>query len=92
MKKQVERITNQQCEYINERERELQLLAKCLSAFGGGSSGSAVPLEYNLDGLNAISFTKGCYVGQELVARTHFRGIVRKRLMPVEMDAADCGK
>ncbi|CAL8469817.1 g9359 [Coccomyxa elongata] len=46
-------------------------------------SGSAVPLEYNLDGLNAISFTKGCYVGQELIARTHFRGIVRKRLLPV---------
>lgn len=47
------------------------------------SAGSAVPLEYNLDGLNAISFTKGCYVGQELIARTHFRGIVRKRLLPV---------
>ena len=40
-------------------------------------------MEYNLDGLHAISFTKGCYVGQELVARTHFRGAVRKRLMPV---------
>ena len=36
-----------------------------------------------MDGLNAISFTKGCYVGQELVARTHFRGMVRKRLMPL---------
>ena len=40
-------------------------------------------MEYNLDGLHGISFTKGCYVGQELVARTHFRGAVRKRLMPV---------
>jgi len=40
-------------------------------------------MEYNLDGLHSISFTKGCYVGQELVARTHFRGAVRKRLMPV---------
>ena len=40
-------------------------------------------MEYNLDGLHGISFTKGCYVGQELVARTHFRGVVRKRLMPV---------
>ncbi len=36
-----------------------------------------------MDGLHGISFTKGCYVGQELVARTHFRGVVRKRLMPV---------
>ncbi len=48
-------------------------------------AGSAVPLEYNLDGLRAISFTKGCYVGQELIARAHFRGVVRKRLMPVAL-------
>ena len=46
-------------------------------------TGSAVPLEYNLDGLRGISFTKGCYVGQELIARAHFRGVVRKRLMPL---------
>lgn len=42
-----------------------------------------MPLEYNLERLNGISYTKGCYVGQELVARTHNRGVVRKRLMPV---------
>lgn len=47
--------------------------------------GHAIPLEYNLDGLNAISFTKGCYVGQELIARSHFRGVIRKRLMPVDI-------
>ncbi|KAH7421088.1 hypothetical protein KP509_13G040000 [Ceratopteris richardii] len=42
----------------------------------------AIPLEYNLEWLNAISFEKGCYVGQELIARTHNRGVVRKRIMP----------
>ena len=41
-----------------------------------------MPLEFNIDGLHGISFTKGCYVGQELMARTHFKGVVRKRLMP----------
>ncbi|CAI9093825.1 OLC1v1029407C1 [Oldenlandia corymbosa var. corymbosa] len=46
--------------------------------------GEAMPLEYNLDGLNAISFDKGCYVGQELVARTHNVGVIRKRLLPLE--------
>ena len=52
-----------------------------------------MPLEYNLDGLNAISFSKGCYVGQELVARTHFQGMVRKRLMPVALqDEAAAGE
>lgn len=57
------------------------------------TAGSAVPLEYNLDGLNAISFSKGCYVGQELVARTHFQGMVRKRLMPITLqDEAASGR
>jgi transferase CAF17, mitochondrial len=41
------------------------------------------PLECNLELLNHICFTKGCYVGQELTARTHFKGVVRKRLLPV---------
>ncbi|CAI5487260.1 unnamed protein product [Closterium sp. Naga37s-1] len=47
--------------------------------------GEALPLECNLAALHAISFTKGCYVGQELTARTHHRGVVRKRLMPVRI-------
>lgn len=47
-------------------------------------SGDAIPLEYNLAGLNAISFDKGCYVGQELIARTYHRGVIRKRLLPLQ--------
>ncbi|KAI4973600.1 hypothetical protein ZWY2020_041381 [Hordeum vulgare] len=46
--------------------------------------GEAIPLEYNLAGLNAISFEKGCYIGQELIARTHHRGVIRKRLLPLK--------
>ena len=45
----------------------------------------SVPLEYNLDGLNGISFSKGCYIGQELMARTHYQGQIRKRIMPFEI-------
>ena len=48
-------------------------------------TGDAIALEYNIDGLHGISFTKGCYVGQELMARTHFKGVVRKRVMPFEI-------
>ncbi|XP_057866699.1 putative transferase At4g12130, mitochondrial isoform X2 [Cryptomeria japonica] len=57
--------------------------------------GEAIPLEYNLAGLNAISFEKGCYVGQELVARTHHRGVIRKRILPVHFtldSGEDSGK
>ncbi|MCL7027463.1 hypothetical protein MKW94_023307, partial [Papaver nudicaule] len=45
----------------------------------------AFPLEYNFTVLNAISFDKGCYVEQELVARTHHRGVIRKRLLPLNI-------
>ena len=41
----------------------------------------SIILEYGFDNLNAISFTKGCYPGQELMARTKHRGQVRKSLV-----------
>ncbi|GBR02159.1 CAF17-like 4Fe-4S cluster assembly/insertion protein YgfZ [Acetobacter oeni] len=40
-------------------------------------------LEANFDLLNGISWTKGCYMGQELTARTRYRGLVKKRLVPI---------
>jgi len=40
-------------------------------------------LDYNMDRMNAISFTKGCYVGQELTARMKHRGLAKKHLHPV---------
>ncbi len=41
---------------------------------------STIPQEANFDELHAISYTKGCYVGQETVARVHFRGHVNRHL------------
>lgn len=46
----------------------------------------SIPLESGLDELHAISWTKGCYMGQELTARTKYRGLVRKRLFPVTIE------
>jgi len=41
---------------------------------------STIPQEANFDEMHAISYTKGCYVGQETVARVHFRGHVNRHL------------
>jgi folate-binding protein YgfZ len=43
----------------------------------------AILLEAGFDELNGVDWDKGCYMGQELTARTKYRGLVRKRLMPV---------
>jgi folate-binding protein YgfZ len=39
-----------------------------------------IPQMLNLDLLAGISFTKGCYTGQEIVARTHYLGAVKRRM------------
>jgi hypothetical protein len=43
-------------------------------------------LESNFVELAGVAFDKGCYVGQELTARTKYRALVRKRLLPVHVD------
>lgn len=53
--------------------------------------GQSFPLEMNCDYLNGISFNKGCYVGQELTARTHHTGVIRKRIMPLIFDETPTG-
>ncbi len=46
----------------------------------------AILLENGFDELGGIDWKKGCYIGQELTARTKYRGLIKKRLMPVEVD------
>ena len=46
----------------------------------------ATMVESNFEDLNGVDFGKGCYVGQEVTARTKYRGLVRKRLLRVDVD------
>jgi folate-binding protein YgfZ len=43
----------------------------------------ALMLEAGLHQLAAVDFKKGCYIGQEVTARTHYRGLVKRRLFPI---------
>ncbi len=46
----------------------------------------AILLESGFEELNGVDFQKGCYMGQELTARTKYRGLVKKRLLPVVIE------
>jgi folate-binding protein YgfZ len=48
-----------------------------------------VPQMINLDALGGINFKKGCYTGQEIVARTHYLGKVKRRTLPVHISAGE---
>jgi folate-binding protein YgfZ len=50
--------------------------------------GDAFPHEADMDQLNGVDFNKGCYVGQEVVARMEHRGRARTRVVPVVFEAA----
>ncbi|MBL1140562.1 MAG: folate-binding protein YgfZ [Proteobacteria bacterium] len=45
-----------------------------------------LPQMLNLDALKSLSYQKGCYPGQEVIARLHYRGDVKKRLQPIKSD------
>ncbi|CCJ08073.1 folate-binding protein YgfZ [Methylocystis sp. SC2] len=50
--------------------------------------GAAFPHEANMDLLAGVDFTKGCYIGQEVVSRTKHRNLARKRVRPYHVEGA----
>ena len=46
----------------------------------------SILLEAGFDELHGVDWNKGCYIGQELTARTKYRGLIKRRLMPVAID------
>jgi hypothetical protein len=62
------------------------------------TSGQFVAQMINLDCVDAVSFTKGCYTGQEVIARAHYRGRVKRRMQrfetdePAQLAAGDTGR
>ncbi len=48
-----------------------------------------IPQHVNLDLMGIIAFDKGCYPGQEIVARLHFLGSVKKRMKHIILSATD---
>jgi len=56
-------------------------IARGIPWIGVAQSEKFTPHMLNLDLLDAISLGKGCYTGQEVVARTHYKGATRRRTL-----------
>lgn len=52
------------------------------------TSAAFIPQQLNMDCLDGISFTKGCYTGQEIIARLKYRGAVSRRCWPFSAELA----
>lgn len=54
----------------------------------------SIPVEYGCEELKAVSYTKGCYIGQEVISRTKYQGVVRKKIfkLSVNTDNLDISK
>ncbi|KJV91206.1 glycine cleavage T-C-terminal barrel domain protein [Rickettsia amblyommatis str. Darkwater] len=46
----------------------------------------SIPNMYGAEELNAISFDKGCYVGQEVISRTKYQGVIRRKIYKITAD------
>lgn len=55
-----------------------------------GTMSMFIPQMLNLRELDAISFTKGCYTGQEIVARLQYRGTLKRRMYRAHMQDSPC--
>ncbi len=64
----------------------LRALRAGLPALAAATAGEFVPQMLNLDLLEGISFTKGCYTGQEIVARTQNLGTIKRRMLRFAAD------
>lgn len=72
-------------ERATERELEAVRIANGIARWGRDMNEKSLPQETGLEG-RAVHFDKGCYVGQEAVAKIHFRGKVNRHLRRLEAE------
>ena len=77
--------TENGCVAISDELYEILRIENGLPIYGIDMDDTTIVPELGLDGL--VSYNKGCYIGQEIIARIHFRGHVAKRLTGLVLNA-----
>jgi len=70
----------------NATDWQILLINRCIPETTNHTSELFIPQMLNLDLLEGISLQKGCYTGQEVVARMHYKGTVKRRLVSFESE------
>jgi folate-binding protein YgfZ len=73
----------------SEADWQALQIAHGIARIEGGTSGEMIPQMLNYDVTGHISFNKGCYTGQEVVARMHYRGKPKRRLYRATIPSGD---
>lgn len=71
---------------LNDAEWKKALIAAGIPTVTAATTEQYTPHMLNLDLLGAVSFGKGCYTGQEIVARTEHRGQTKRRLLHYRLE------
>jgi len=80
---------NQHCTAVGQSAWNLQRINAGIPEILTNTSEAFVPQMLNLQLINAVNFQKGCYPGQEIVARTKYLGKLKKRLFLAEIHSAE---
>jgi hypothetical protein len=84
---QAEGLDKLGCSTVTEKDYHAMRIAQGVPEGGRDYAyGDTFPHEALFDQLHGVDFEKGCFVGQEVVARMEHRGKARKRILPVEGD------
>jgi folate-binding protein YgfZ len=81
------KLTENEIFKISHDIYEVLRIESCIPAFGKELNDSRNPLEAGLT--SAVSFTKGCYIGQEVIARLHSYNKVQRKLCRVGADTTE---
>lgn len=77
-------IIQQQLDYTDDHAWQLQNIHAGIAEIYPETSGQFTPHDINYPKLNGVSFNKGCYTGQEIIARMEYRGKLKQRLYQAE--------
>jgi len=83
-----EQLHKQSLGYFSHSSWQAELISAGIAFVMPATSNEFIPQMFNLDAVGGISFTKGCYTGQEIIARMKYLGQVKRRCYQFSLNSA----